>query len=1025
MMTKRKILLLTGLFLILITSLRILWVFNHVTADHPLAVKGVIDLREWDFNHGRSITLDGQWAFTPHSLLIADPFIKRDTPEETNFIQVPGKWDQAFGSGKEQSFKYGTYHLRILVNKENSQPYSILFPDIKAGSELYVDGLLLANAGHPSDNYDDHKARFIPYSASFTAKGDEIDLQIRISSLEFKHLSTIERSIRFGSSRTIDRERLMSFSMELIVCIVLFLHGLYAILLYLIGSRQRMFVYFACLNFFFILSVLVDDSKLLLIWLPINLTWSIKLSYITYISTITCMIQFGKHIFPNYINNKLFNWAFAINGVYVLFILVTPLHIFLPTLPLTLIASLEAAVLLPWLFTRALQKEREPAILFILFAATSITSNIIWGLFKTYVWIAPNYYPFDIIICFLCFAAFWFTRFFRNAQRMENFAAKLQRADKIKDEFLANTSHELRNPLHGIINIAQTLLDDEHNAKHKKSSENLELIINVGRRMSFMLNDLLDLSLLKEKSIHLQITSLHIQSVASGVLDILRFMTDGKPIQLIIDIPDTFPKIDADENRLIQIIFNLLHNAVKFTDEGQIIVSATARNGKACIQIKDTGIGMDEETTKRIFQPYEQADSSLTAVGGGIGLGLSICKQLVELHAGELSVESRPGQGSEFTFTMPLSKQTKLYEESIAELATLAVYREATASLDNSIAEPLALNAVQLNNKPKILAVDDDPLNLKILVNILAPEQYEVVTVTNGKDAIALLSTGHWDLIISDVMMPYMSGYELSRIVRERFSISELPILLLTARNTSEDVYTGFLSGASDYVMKPMDALELKSRVRALTDLKQSIAERLRMEGAWLQAQIKPHFLFNTLNTIAALSDFDTTRMRDLLEVFGDYLHTSFDSSNLEMVVPLEHELKLVRAYLFIEKARFEDRLKVNWEVDESITLLLPPLAIQTLVENAVRHGILKRVSGGTIIIRVTNLTDFTQISIIDDGVGISEDKLKNLLSAPSNKKRGIGLLNTERRLKQIYGNGLDIQSEEGLGTTISFKIPR
>jgi len=273
--------------------------------------------------------------------------------------------------------------------------------------------------------------------------------------------------------------------------------------------------------------------------------------------------------------------------------------------------------------------------------------------------------------------------------------------------------------------------------------------------------------------------------------------------------------------------------------------------------------------------------------------------------------------------------------------------------------------------------------------------------------------------------MPKMSGYELSKFIRERFSISELPILLLTARNNPEDIHVGFLSGASDYIVKPMDALELKSRVRALTDLKQSIAERLRMEGAWLQAQIKPHFLFNTLNTIAALSEFDTTRMRDLLDVFGNYLHASFNSENMEIEVSLEHELKLVKAYLYIEQERFEDRIQVDWDVNPSISLMLPPLSIQTIVENAVRHGILKRISGGTIIIRINEHPTFTQISIIDNGVGISDDKLKILLHPHSKRKQGIGLINTDRRLKQIYGSGLDIQSIAGLGTTISFRIPK
>ena len=296
-----------------------------------------------------------------------------------------------------------------------------------------------------------------------------------------------------------------------------------------------------------------------------------------------------------------------------------------------------------------------------------------------------------------------------------------------------------------------------------------------------------------------------------------------------------------------------------------------------------------------------------------------------------------------------------------------------------------------------------------------------MITVTSGMEALSIVDTKKWDLIISDVMMPQLSGYELTRAIRERFSISELPILLLTARARAEDVDAGFRAGANDYVTKPMDAMELRARVRALTELKLSVRERLRMEGAWLQAQIQPHFLFNTLTAVAALSEIDTARMRSLLQAFGDYLRASFAFDNTDKLVTLKHELNLVRSYLYIEKERFEDRLQVTWDMDESIPLFIPPLTIQPIVENAVRHGIMKRARGGTVHIRIVHNDDYAEISIADNGVGIPDDKLKQLLT-PGNAS-GIGLLNTDRRLKQLYGQGLQIHSTTDQGTTVSFIV--
>jgi two-component system sensor histidine kinase ChiS len=250
--------------------------------------------------------------------------------------------------------------------------------------------------------------------------------------------------------------------------------------------------------------------------------------------------------------------------------------------------------------------------------------------------------------------------------------------------FVSYWFHELRSPLHGILNITQTVMDSEKKSLSDKNIKNMELIITVGRRMSFMLNDLIDLTLLKEGIIRLHVKSLQVQTVTSGVFDMLRYMTEGKPILLINTIPDTFPHVMVDENRLIQILSNLLHNAIKFTNEGNITIRAVEKSGKAYISIEDTGIGMDVETRRRIFESYEQGDSGMTAApGGGIGLGLSICRQLVELHGETLEATSVPGKGSVFTFTLSLSDFSVQWESDY-EPGLSPVYTE-TAVADSNV----------------------------------------------------------------------------------------------------------------------------------------------------------------------------------------------------------------------------------------------------------------------------------------------------------------------------------------------------
>lgn len=327
------------------------------------------------------------------------------------------------------------------------------------------------------------------------------------------------------------------------------------------------------------------------------------------------------------------------------------------------------------------------------------------------------------------------------------------------------------------------------------------------------------------------------------------------------------------------------------------------------------------------------------------------------------------------------------------------------------------------------MLVDDDVESMQVIKEALSSATVEIVTASNGYDALKLLDTRQWDLAIIEVMMPGMSGYELTRRIRERFSLTELPVLLLTARSDISDVQAGFQAGANDYVTKPSDINELRIRAQCLAALRTTAQENARLEAAALQAQIQPHFLLNTLSSIASLSATDQERMRRLLGVFGDYLRGCFDPANLQSVVPLTKELDLVRSFLYILRERFGDRLKVQWDIDRQIDpdqVFIPPLSIQPLVENAVTHGVLARIEGGTVKIAIARVNDYVRITVQDDGIGMDPDTLDRLAAATSRYDAGgrIGLWNTNRRLKQLFGTGLSIESAPDQGTTVSFQVP-
>lgn len=1026
-MEKRwKAIIYVSLFVFILTGIRLLWIAAYKIPDHPQASRGTLDLRGWNFAENEVVTLSGQWEFYPNRFLT--PGLDQANSSGTNrsFLQVPGKWEpSSFPADEAVAHRYGTYRLQILIDDNARIPYEMQLPLVQGASRVFINGRLVKESGHPAETDAQTVLNKLPYSVEFTPDSNRIELMLHVANNESYTTGGILKSILLGTQKAMSQRILTSQFMQLMVCVIVLIHAAYGAILYFIGVRQRALLTFSALAICTVISVLVVDDMLLFKIIPYHFEWGVRLGLLSYTCVFALLFAFATQLLQ--INSKIkqsYRWYYYLVSVHVLLIIVPPSLNYSLVKTLLSFVALPPAILLPLVIYRIVRKENKDAI-FLLLGVISIALNIIWASIKGRLLIDLTFYPFDFIAAFLAFATYWFVRYVRISVQTEQLAAKLQKEDKNKDEFLANTSHELRNPLHGMINIAKTVLDMEQARMDTESKKRMELLITVGRRMSFLLSDLLDATRLKEGRVRLEPRNVRVQSVASGVLDMLRFMADGKPVQLRLDIPEAFPPVLADENRLVQILFNLTHNAMKFTEAGTIVISASVKDNMAYIHVSDTGIGMDEETQRQIFQAYVQGNSGMTAVGGGgLGLGLSICRQLVEMHGGTISVSSTPGHGSTFTFSLPVSNSSAAeVAAAIEEIRPIASVKRGEEGAGEPSAVSVPVNKSPLANRPKILAVDDDPVNLTVIDSILRAEGYEIVTVTNGREALALLQADRWNLLITDVMMPHMSGYELSQLVRERFSISELPVLLLTSRSNPEDIAAGFLSGGNDYVNKPVDPLELKSRVRSLIDLKQSVEERLRMEAAWLQAQINPHFFFNTLNTIAILSEMDTQKMRELLQQFSSYLQRSFDFQNADEIIPIEQELDLVRSYLAIEQARFGDKLRIVWDVAE-IHFYLPPLTIQPLVENALVHGLLNQIGAGTLNIHIAGQADYVEVQVIDDGAGMEEEKAKGLLNQDTRNRPGVGLFNTNHRLKQRYGRGLEIRSFPGRGTTVSFRVP-
>ncbi|MDJ1182729.1 SpoIIE family protein phosphatase [Roseofilum casamattae] len=464
-------------------------------------------------------------------------------------------------------------------------------------------------------------------------------------------------------------------------------------------------------------------------------------------------------------------------------------------------------------------------------------------------------------------------------EQKEDLAQKneeLQQLDRIKNEFLANTSHELRTPLNGIIGIAESLIDGVTGKLSLATQSNLFTIVSSGRRLSNLVNDILDFSKLQHKTISLQLKPVDLRAIAELVLILCKPLIGDKKIELVNDIPFEFPAAYADEDRLQQILYNLLGNAIKFTASGTVRIAAEqfyrpGNSSELSISIYDTGIGIPPDKFDRIFDSFEQAESSTDREYGGTGLGLAITKQLVELHGGTISVTSQVNHGSIFTFTLPIA-EANVENNNATNVSTLA-FRHVPAIAEAEILNIPSDNLIDDPTKIKILIVDDEPVNRQVLVNHLSLQDYLIYQASTGQEALDLIQDGlKLDLILLDVMMPKMTGYEVTQHLRTQFNSTELPIVLLTAKTQIQDIVTGLNLGANDYLTKPIAKDELLARLRTQLNIKSLKAENLYLNAEIDIIRRMQEMVLPPASELESISSLDIAGFMEPAEdVGGDY----------------------------------------------------------------------------------------------------------------------------------------------------------
>lgn len=394
-----------------------------------------------------------------------------------------------------------------------------------------------------------------------------------------------------------------------------------------------------------------------------------------------------------------------------------------------------------------------------------------------------------------------------RTEELERMNSELERAGRHKSRFIANMSHELRTPLNSILGFSEVLEGKIFGELTENQERYVKNIHSSGKHLLELVNNVLDIAKIEAGKYEMSYETFLVEDMIAEIFNVMKPMADRKAIDLGLSINGNVDSITADMVKLKQVFYNLISNAIKFTPEGgkvSVMIGKEAGHGDSegqeivTFAVSDTGVGIRSDDLYRIFDEFEQADSAFSRQYGGAGLGLALTKKLVELHGGQVAVESRLGEGSTFMVSIPLISQ--LQEKQAEEV------------------EAVNLNFPWMNERaPLILVVEDDPASAELLTIHLTQAGYKVAHAFDGEEAVAKAMELRPFAILLDIMLPKKDGWEVLQAFKSNEATSNIPVLIHSIIDNKD---LAFALGATDYLLKPLDKESLLDKIQGLSILK-------------------------------------------------------------------------------------------------------------------------------------------------------------------------------------------------------------
>jgi len=406
-----------------------------------------------------------------------------------------------------------------------------------------------------------------------------------------------------------------------------------------------------------------------------------------------------------------------------------------------------------------------------------------------------------------------------QAEELEKQKQKAVELTEAKSKFLASMSHELRTPMNSILGLTELMLEKVD--LDSRNKERLEVVQNSGKRLMSLINDILDLSKIEAGKVDVLYEDVVLEEIISEVSAAISMLANEKKInyEIVRDV-DTHTVINTDRGKVVQVLINLLGNAVKYTDSGSVTLKTFVENDKLNFGIVDTGIGIPAKEIDVIFEEFRQSNSSNSQRRGGTGLGLAISKKIADILGGDLFVRSKLNEGSTFTFSIPFTMIKSFKDEKNKKVVeTIPVTEKVKFNLkpETVLSEPKEIKSDNVENSElDIMIVDDDHNTLFTLAEIVQSVNCNSIIAHNGKECLELLETKTPDLILLDIIMPEMDGFKTINQIKRNKKWSDIPVFAVTAKAMKKDNEIILKHGFTDFIPKPVNAAFVSQKIQTL-----------------------------------------------------------------------------------------------------------------------------------------------------------------------------------------------------------------